>query len=317
MTKTPIAFAFDANLVEPAKICFSSLLMSANPDTYYDIFILHSEDVVIPSEDFERLKAHHGNCDITFRAVPKELFQGCYEVRGITIATYYRLLIPELIPEYDKIMYSDVDVIFREDQRQYYEMATMEDCYVAAVDSCDYDFDKELPVTECDSYQTSGYVYAGNLVFHSRLIRERGITAAFLKHVAQNHLYQDMEVINLVCRGHIQRLPAAFCLTPRMEKLLLTYPDKMQQLFSAEESRRAFATGTVHYAGPKPWKTMCCLDADVWWSAYRSSIFYNPKEVYNFGMKHFDFLDLLPLSKRLKQIWRYFRHGQLKQQILR
>ena len=37
----PIVFAFDKNLVMPACVCISSLLMNANKDTSYDIFILH------------------------------------------------------------------------------------------------------------------------------------------------------------------------------------------------------------------------------------------------------------------------------------
>lgn len=310
MNITPIAFAFDNNLVFPAKICISSLLMSAKEETFYDIFILHSENVVIDPIDFIAIQKYYGNCKITFRAVAKTLFKGCYEVRGITIATYYRLMIPELIPEYDKIIYSDVDVIFREDQSRYYEMATLENCYIAGVDSCDYDFDKEIVSVEYDKYLTNGYVYAGNMIFNSKLIREKGITKEFLKHVGEKHLYQDMDVINIVCKGAIQRLPLSFCLTPRLEKMAIK--NKLTPIFTKEEVDKAFKKGTIHYAGPKPWKTMCCLNADVWWSVYRQSIFSDPKIIYEFGAKHFDFLDRLSLSKRLKNIWRFFVVGRKK-----
>lgn len=40
MKTVPIAFAFDNNLVFPACVCLSSLLMNAKDDTFYDIFIL-------------------------------------------------------------------------------------------------------------------------------------------------------------------------------------------------------------------------------------------------------------------------------------
>ena len=39
----PIVFTFDQNLIMPASICISSLLMNADAGTFYDIFILHSE----------------------------------------------------------------------------------------------------------------------------------------------------------------------------------------------------------------------------------------------------------------------------------
>lgn len=43
MNIIPIAFAFDNNLTMPAAVAFTSLLKNASPETFYDIFILHSE----------------------------------------------------------------------------------------------------------------------------------------------------------------------------------------------------------------------------------------------------------------------------------
>lgn len=307
MNKIPIAFAFDHHLVFPAKICLSSLLMSANKETFYDIYILHSEEITIETKDFYKLQEHYSNCQITFRSVDKSLFKGCYEIRGITYAAYYRLMIPYIIPEYDKIIYSDIDVIFREDQAKYYEMASLNNCYVAGVNS-DYNQEKK----EIDSYYTEGYIYSGNIILNSKLIRERDLKEAFLKAASKSHSLQDMEVLNVVCKGHIQRLPLSFCLTPHLENGVFQSPEKISNVFSQLEIEQALLNGTIHYAGPKPWKTMCCLNADVWWSVYRNSLFYEPKVVYSYGFKHFNFLDTLSLWKRMKVLWRFFRYGVKK-----
>lgn len=45
MNIVPIVFAFDNNLILPACVCISSLMMNANEDTFYDIFILHSAHI--------------------------------------------------------------------------------------------------------------------------------------------------------------------------------------------------------------------------------------------------------------------------------
>lgn len=45
----PIVFAFDNNLVFPACVCLSSLMMSAKETTFYDIFILYPA-----SDEFDR-----------------------------------------------------------------------------------------------------------------------------------------------------------------------------------------------------------------------------------------------------------------------
>ena len=41
MNIVPIAFAFDNNLILPACVCISSLMMNAKENIFYDIFILH------------------------------------------------------------------------------------------------------------------------------------------------------------------------------------------------------------------------------------------------------------------------------------
>ena len=119
MNIIPIVFAFDNNLVLPACVCISSLMMNAKEDTFYDIFILHSERVNLEKEQLDKIPLYYTNCRVQYRQIDNT-FDSAYEIRGITTATYYRLLIPELIPEYDKIIYSDVDVVFREDLSDVY-----------------------------------------------------------------------------------------------------------------------------------------------------------------------------------------------------
>ena len=130
MNNIPIAFAFDNNLSFPACVCLSSLMKHAKHDTFYDIFILHSEKEALRTEELDKLPTFYPNCRITYRTVDNT-FDQAFEIRGITTAAYYRLLIPELIPEYDKIIYSDVDVIFRMDLTELYAL-DIENYYIAA-----------------------------------------------------------------------------------------------------------------------------------------------------------------------------------------
>lgn len=110
MNTVPIVFAFDNNLILPACVCISSLMMHAREDTFYDIFILHAQKEQLERAELDRIPGFYPNCRIRYRSVG-DTFDGAFEIRGITTPAYYRLLIPELIPEYDKVIYSDVDVI--------------------------------------------------------------------------------------------------------------------------------------------------------------------------------------------------------------
>ena len=130
----PIAFAFDNNLTFPACVCLSSLMMSANKDTFYDIFILHSSSELLDTRSLSVVSDAFENCRIQYRQV-ENVFDYAFEIRGITTPAYYRLLIPELITEYDKVIYSDVDVIFRDDLSDIYFHTDLSDEYFAGVNS--------------------------------------------------------------------------------------------------------------------------------------------------------------------------------------
>ena len=104
MNVVPIVFAFDENLIMPAGVCITSLLENAHEETFYDIYILHPSKINFEDTLLNNFPTLYSNCKITFRSVDAQ-FEQSYEVRGITNSTYYRLLIPEIIHEYDKILY--------------------------------------------------------------------------------------------------------------------------------------------------------------------------------------------------------------------
>lgn len=298
----PIVFCFDDNLELAAGVCISSLLQHAAPNTFYDIFILHSDTCRFPFGRLNELPVNYGNCRITYRTVGRE-FEQAFEVRGITVATYYRLLIPELIPEYDKILYSDVDVIFRNDLADVYLTTDMEGCYVAGVstpysDITDY-VEKVIKVT------IDQYVAAGNLIINSKLIRKEGIVQTLKDVALKNWKYQDMDTINIVCVGKIKLLPPWFCMTGTTFEIL---NDPNQLYYALEVAEYARKYGIIHYNGPKPWNQYC-LNFDIWWEYYRKSIFFDEKFYYHFYLHKMNEYDSFPLWKRIKMVLRYFKTG--------
>lgn len=119
MNVVPIAFAFDNNLTIPAAVTFTSLLVNAAPNTFYDIFVLHSAKASLDKHLLSLIDDTFHNCKISYVPVG-DTFDNAFEIRGITTPAYYRLLIPTLIPQYDKIIYADADIIFRLDLSNLY-----------------------------------------------------------------------------------------------------------------------------------------------------------------------------------------------------
>ena len=305
----PIVFAFDKNLVMPACVCISSLLMNAKKDTSYDIFILHPANQSMAQTDLVKLPEYYDNCKLTFRLVGNE-FDNAFEIRGITTPAYYRLLIPEIIPEYDKILYSDVDVIFRNDLTEIFEETDMTDYCFAGVKSLaqfvpSYKkyYEKEIGINPDD------IIYSGNLIINSEEIRKKNFVNRFRELSKNKYMFQDMDILNIACQGKIKYLEPDFCFTTFINQLAVEDFDTLASIWNKESIERAFASGIVHYNGNKPWKDYC-INFDIWWEYYRKSPFFDEKFYFDFFYRKINDYDLLPLWKRVKILLRYFVYGR-------
>lgn len=301
MKKVPIAFCFDDNLVLQAGVCLTSLLENAKPTTFYDIYIIHDKKAKYPQNRFlNKLSKYYSNHSITYRIVG-DTFKDAFQIRGITQATYFRLLIPELVTEYDKIMYHDVDVIFRDDLSEVFFNTDMSDIYVAGVSTPYSDIEEYMQTII--GVSSEEYIAAGNIIMNSELLLKDNIISRFKKVAETSWKYQDMDVINLVCKGRIKYLPPSFCMVGTTTEIL---SDNNQTYYSKGEAEYALKYGTIHYNGTKPWDTWC-LNFDIWWEYYRKSIFFDPKYYLRFYKSKISEYDNLSLWKRVKILLRYFR----------
>lgn len=305
----PIVFAFDNRLIIPACVCLSSLLMHAEDSTFYDIFILYSEREQLDTEKLALLPSFYRNCRIQYRAVDS-VFDRAFQIRGINTITYYRLLIPDLIPEYDTILYSDVDVIFRSDLSSIYNKTNLEGYYLAGVKTLSHlipEMNKYYrEILRIDPSQT---FYAGNLILNSAALRHDNMIEKFKDLVVNGrYKYQDMDVLNLSCAGKVYYLPPLFCLTTYVNHLMVNHIEYLYDLWNDKEIKEALKHGIIHYNGHKPWNSYC-INFDIWWEYYRKSPFFDEQFYFDFFYEKLNQYDLLPLWKRVKILIRYFVYG--------
>ena len=305
----PIAFAFDNNLVMPACVCISSLLMSAKPDTFYDIFILHSPKEELTKEKLDLLPHYYSNCRLQYRKVDAT-FDDAFEIRGITTPTYYRLLIPDLIPEYDKVIYSDVDVIFRMDLSQLYQ-SDLAGYLLAATKDLGLNLSKEGKeyIVSTLGLIQGNYLQAGFIIMNNALMRKDKKEKQLKALAKQKYKHQDQDILNIACQGKVLYLPPCYNMTNYSYNYMLHNYDMVETLYTDEEIRFALSHGNIHYNGQKPWKGYC-INFDIWWEYYRKSPFFDEKFYYDFFAKKLDEYDRLSLWKRIKILGRYFIHGR-------
>lgn len=309
MNIVPIVFAFDNNLILPACVCISSLMMNAKEDTFYDIFILHSNHVALKKKELDKLPQNYKNCCIQYRQVD-ETFDSAFEVRGITTPAYYRLLIPELVPEYDKIIYSDVDVIFRFDLFDLYTNTDLTNYYVAGVNSLSH------LVPEYKHYyieklhlDPGSIIYSGNLIINSKKIKEDDLIPLFKEQAKNDYKFQDMDILNIVCKEKIQYLSPEFCLSTFIVQASIYNNESILKLWNQSDIDKALKQGIVHYNGQKPWKGYC-INFDLWWEYYRKSLFFDEKFYFDFFYHRLNIFDQLSFWKRIKILVRYFVYGK-------
>lgn len=308
MNRVPIAFAFDNNLTFPACVCLSSLMMHANPDTFYDIFVLHSEKEALETEELNKLSSFYPNCRVTYIRVG-ETFNDGYEIRGITKATYYRLLIPQLITQYDKIIYADVDIIFRSDLAEVYN-TDIRDKYIAAT----YDLgmilskDGNRHIKRIGLKETLQYMQAGFILLNSRKLREDNLVEQFKALYKNDYKFQDQDILNICLLKSHKLLPFKYNMTDYVNYYIHNRHEYFSSI-SQDAINDALTLGTIHFNGHKPWKKYC-VNFDIWWEYYRKSPYFEEKFYFNFFYDKIDEFDRLSLWKRIKILARYFIHGR-------
>lgn len=274
--RIPIVLAIDKNVVVPCCVTITSLLFNAARDTQYDIFILCEENT-LPQADRNLIsEAFQDNpqAEIHFLDVG-DAFSDVPEMKRVTKATYYRLLIPDLFPQYDKVIYSDIDIIFQRDLSPAFETSFPHDELIAAVLDLainrEYYFQSNLPAQIGKSVQD--YFNAGFLIMNLKQLRLENKVGEFKELSKVKHPQNDQDVLNIVCNGRVQWLDSSFNFQTNH------YSNYM---WGRKEPKIDFTelvkTATLHYTfRNKPWCSLECALDDAWWHYYRMSPVFDNK----------------------------------------
>ena len=267
-----IVFSFDSNVTDPAIVAMYSLLENAK-DTIHIICCI-SNDVCIfnRARIVNHLKAVNKKFFISFIGVESVLhksFDQAFVVRGITKPAYYRLFMSSFLPNFKKVVYSDIDVVFKKDIFDVYSLAKDNKAYYA-VPSVNLSVRSKFDGDTWNYYFNSGF-----LVANLDRIRRLDKTDEIDDLVARKLNFQDQDILNKVYKGEIGKVPPSYCLIPS------AYTNEESNkyshccgndLFSVDEVNQLSAPHIIHYAGVKPWNNNKINLADEW-QVYCDKIF--------------------------------------------
>lgn len=279
MHKIPIVFAFDDNYALPASIAIKSLLDYKKADTEYEIFVLHGGLKKNTMQKMETI------APINWVEVNKDTLKHC-PVGYSGLETYYRLLISELIPEYDKIIWSDVDVLFQGDLSEIYSQSMDEYDWAGVI------VEKQSETNGIHTHfveNTNPYIYIPSfMVINAKKWRQDNLEEKFFQTILtyQNRLKMfDLDVLNLTTH-HIKAVPFEYCVLENIytEEDITKAPEFpwLSNAHSLEDLEKAKQNPIIiHYAGkwPKIWKRVREEIPDYYMKYIEESPFYN-KEFY-------------------------------------
>ena len=201
----------------------------------------------------------------------------------ISIETYYRFLIENVLPEYNKVIYLDSDLIVRGDISELFSV-DLGDNLVAATRDIDYAGNLNMPDGERYTYskdvlqlgQPFDYFQAGVLVFNLEEMRRLHSLDEWLELATDSqYIYDDQDILNAECHGRVFYLDQAWNVMTncdgRIEKVFSFAPAEMFDAYMVAYRNPKL----VHYAGyEKPWNCITCDKAVYYWKYARQTPFY-------------------------------------------
>ena len=198
MSKINVCLACDDNYAQHAGVVIASVLCNANPTDELCFYIL---DGGVSQENKEKIfsLSQIKQCEINFITVDENDFTDYKKVQThyyITLPTFYRLKLPTLLPNVDKIIYFDCDFVVCTSLSSLYSM-DLENNIAIGVHDRNKKRVKKNPT----------YINAGMILFDLNKMRENNIEKDFLEWTLKNIetiKLGDQEIINEVLKGKIK-----------------------------------------------------------------------------------------------------------------
>lgn len=266
----PIVMASDENYLFPTSVAMVSIMENGNEENEYIFYLLVKPELVGMDQGlFSAIKEKYSNFTCQYLTVPTETFKdAALTNEHITVETYYRLLISDLLPEYEKCLYLDGDIIVQCDVAELLN-TDLEENYLAAIKDIGMqcgqgtyytEHQKELEFDSMDSYFN-----AGILVLNLRQIRKDGMKDKFLKAIEKRYTIEDQDILNVTCLGRVHYLPVIY-------NMFTGFKDRIEFVNCGAYDKTDIEKiidnqiKIIHYASgqDKPWKNIRCKLAYVW-----------------------------------------------------
>jgi lipopolysaccharide biosynthesis glycosyltransferase len=247
-----IAFACDEGYSKHVAVVMQSILVNAAIEDRHEFHILTMN---LSSDAENRLLeiATRGNATVLVHRLKVERLAG-FPTASLPLETYLRLLLPDLLPEYEKILYLDADLIVLDSLSNLWDFPIGDKAIAAAIDSITIfrgttlEHFKALQLSDEHSYFN-----AGVLLLNLEVLREMQLLEIVKKWTAEHAdlmINSDQDVLNVILAGNV----SYFHLRWNLQAPLII-PIKLGWKCSQEHEKAVADPGIIHYVSyRKPWR---------------------------------------------------------------
>lgn len=268
-------------------VMLSSLLENGMPDNNYDIIVLRnkpefdSDSAVRNIKMLEKLVRRYSNANIRFVDISGLIGSKDFFVRGnFTPETYFRLFLPKILKNYEKVLYLDADMVVCHDVAELYH-TDLEGALLGAVrDPIISGSNKSPAYNRHDEMEKLGikniydYFQAGVLLIDLKKLSENGLCDKMIEYASTHECdLVDQDVLNLFCQGRVKFIDNKWNVdVNNIAMKVVPYAPAAMWKEYRENRECAYI---YHFAGAdKPWNNPGLDKADIFWDAARRTSWY-------------------------------------------
>ena len=276
-TNLPIAMAMDDGYTYPTIVAITSIMENAHPKTTCDFYVMHPNNLANENKDkVLSLQEKYKNCKIQLINM-QDRFKGANDKGHITTPAYYRLALSSLLPNLDKIIWLDGDILSFYDLSEMFNLDMEGYYYRGFLDNNQNGINRMKEFGVKDDF----YICDGVMLVNLQELRKDNVEDQFNKFIKENNdklLQHDQTVVNTVCHGKIGTLPPKFGIyNLGSEEGVKNYNNKLpsDNRYNEKEILEAFRNPTIIHCVAKPWKDQTVTFTQEWFKYAKLTNYYD------------------------------------------
>lgn len=264
----PIVFAVNNAYVPYLCVAIHSLIANACKDFQYNIYVFHTEVVDLNQRKLRQMRTQ--NVNIECINIIDYVKDKNVNIEGhLTVEAIYRLMIPYVLPQYEKVLYLDSDLVINRDVAELYQQ-DIGDNLLGAVRNTINDWFKNYIDTRLHVPYESCF-NSGVLLINTKAFLTDNIMEKCIKFLSGDIAYRnlDQDALNVICLGRTHYLDNRWnvCWQFWFQEPI----DSYKSIFY-EATENPYIT---HFTSQwKPWRFPSMIMADQFWKYARQTIFY-------------------------------------------